>query len=35
MIVLAIVALLWTGVHNAPDNAPVRVEPNGHMVSAR
>ncbi len=35
MLVLVLVAVLWTGMHNAPDSAPVRSEPNGHLTAGR
>ena len=34
MFVILIAAIVWSGVHNAPDNAPTRVD-NGYLVQNR
>lgn len=35
MLVLVLIAVLWTGMHNAPDNAPVRQDASGHLIVNR
>lgn len=35
MIVLLLAAVLWTGMHNAPDNAPTHTDRYGYMQGKR